>query len=200
MKSNEGQYLLNAVELNLAWNDTWQIFEVDIADWDKNKDYDAIIALKNYHEPVNFFLESHGRYIIIIPKSNNTMNAENVDKLREILEKAAGRQVSFKRVADPMKLLNDDADDGILNVIRKGLGEIISEKITSLGFEKIGSGGGIGVFSFPKNWLGDNHHIQQENATILRVFDFSILPPEGDTRSFFLAADVKGRFIETHTL
>ena len=200
MKSNEGQYLLNAVELNLAWSDTWQIYEVDIADWDKNKDYDAIIALKNYHEPANFFLESHGRYIIIIPKFNNAINAENVDKLREILEKAAGRQVSFKRVADPMKLLNDDEDDGILNVIRKGLGEIISEKITSLGFEKIGSGGGIGVFSFPKNWLGDNHQVQQEKATILRVFDFSILPPEGDTRSFFLAADVKGRFIETHTL
>ncbi|NMC08468.1 MAG: hypothetical protein GYA24_24885, partial [Candidatus Lokiarchaeota archaeon] len=200
MKSNEGKYLLNAVELNIAWNDTWQIHEIDISEWDKDKDYDAIVALKNYHEPEKFLLESHGRYIVLIPKGNHAIIAEDIDKLREILEKSTGRQVSFKRIGDPLKLLNDDEDGGILNVIRKGLGEIISEKIASLGFEKVGSGGGIGVYSFPKNWLGDNHHVQQEKAKIIRVFDFTILPPEGDTKAFFLAADVKGRFIETHTL
>lgn len=90
-------------------------------------------------------------------------------------------------------------DYALYNVIRKGIGEILTKRIEELGFKKVGSGGGIGVFALPETFLGKSQKFEYQNANISRAIQLSIIFSSSNGK-WYLSADIKGRYEEKITL
>jgi len=190
--NEQDEYFLNTVELNKIWADNWEILEVDFSDWDKKKDYESIKSLKNIELDNNLLIESHGRFIILIPLKEFKITELHYSKIKKNLEILASKEVILKKIQ--VSLENTD-DIALLNVFRKGIGEILTKKIEGIGFKRIGSGGGIGNFIFPDNWLNESHEFTHNQAHISRVIKLAILL-SASGKKCYLTADIKGRYEE----
>ena len=196
-KENLNKFLLNAVEISLIPSKLWQIFELDLDIWDKKKDYDLILKIKELYNNEKIVLEIHGRFIILIPLDNNPINDKEINLIKDLIESNLNKKVDMRKISEPLKKVKDEQN--LANIIRKGMGEIVTLKLRECGFEKIGSGGGIGIFSIPQKWLGMDHEIVKGKIKISRAFDLSIIFSENDSK-FYLSADIKGQYEELQNL
>jgi len=194
---NSNSFLVNIVPLKINWHPEWLIYEIDTEKWDGQIDYNAIRDFKSSFQLDDVLLESHGRFLVIIPFNNKTLSDTDFKIIKNSLQQKMGKSIDLKLIENP--LAQAQINDSILNAMRKGIGDVISNTLTSLQFTKIGSGGGIGEFRPPENWLGESHQIKKGNFIMFKVFRLSIIP-ELKTNSFFLAADIKGKYKEMQNL
>ncbi len=201
LKTSPGNYLLNAVELNKILPDTYFMYEIEIPEWDKKKDYGALSELKSLFNDPYFLFEQHGRYIILIlnnkPSNINEILDAALRKIKESLLKIVQKEVSFTLIEKPLEKIN--CDENIGNIVRKGIGEVISVLLHKLGFNKVGSGGGIGIFALPQNWMGEAQSYGDGSVNMFRAMDLSVILSESGT-TYYLSADVKGHYDEQISL
>ncbi|MHA1267757.1 MAG: argonaute/piwi family protein [Candidatus Helarchaeota archaeon] len=190
-------FLVNIVPLKIHWNSEWQIYEIEIDAWDKQEDYDAIRDFKSSFQLRDVLLESHGRLLVVIPQNKKTISDEVQDVIKKALKQKLGKATHLKLLEDP--LIHVKNDDMILNAVRKGVGKIISSQLITLGFTKVESGGGVGEFLPPEDWQGEPHQVEMSTYTMYKAFRLSIIA-KLETNSFFLAADIKGRYKEMQNL
>ena len=196
-KKNSAEFLLNVVPLKVQWNRNWQIYEIELEDWNKNDDYNLIREFKLSFSLEDVLIESHGRLLVLLPLEDQSISEDNLNASKNALTQKLGKRVNLIPINDPLKQAFED--DIVLEAIRKGFGEIITYELNELGFKKIGSGGGIGEFLPPENWLNETHEVNLDNSKIFRVFRLSLIP-RTEEKQFYLAADLKGKYKEQQNL
>jgi len=191
------EFLLNVAPLKITWDEDWQIFEIEVDNWDDRNDYKAILKFKRTFQDDSLVIETHGRHLILIPSSNKSIEENNISKISSKIEEILEKSIRLNKIDNPLERL--EKEDAIFNVLRKGIGEVITKELEKLGFEKIGSGGGIGEFSLPLRWQEEEQVIFLEKGQIRRTFMLTILA-SNKGKQFYLAADLKGRYREKQLL
>ncbi len=195
-EKNSAEFLLNVVPLKVQWNKNWQIYEIEVEDWNKKEGYNLIREFKLSFSLEDVLIESHGRLLVLLPLKDH-ISEDDLNASKTALTQKLGKGVNLIPINDPLKQAFED--DIVLEAIRKGFGEIITYELNKLGFKKIGSGGGIGEFLPPENWLNKTHEVNLDNSKIFRAFRLSIIP-RTEEKQFYLAADLKGKYKEQQNL
>jgi len=185
--------MINVVKLRKFWEDNWEIYEVDLPNWNNNQDYDYVNELKKSKFDENLLLESQGRHLILIPLNKFLISKELIQQIQMKLTEIASKKSILTKIKNLIQELDEQTLD---RVLRKGIGEILTKNIESFGFKKVGSGGALGKFLPPKNWLGEKFEKSFKTARISRTLELSVFHGE----KWYLSADVKGRFEEKITL
>ncbi|MHA1795581.1 MAG: hypothetical protein ACTSUK_05680 [Promethearchaeota archaeon] len=100
-------YILNAVPLEVTRGKDWQIHEIEVDNWDKNKDFTAILGFKRAFLDESYCVETHGRLLIIIPLSDKQVDNQLLSEITSQLKTRLGKNVSLQRVS---KLKFDECD------------------------------------------------------------------------------------------
>ncbi len=191
------KFLLNVAPLSISYDNNWRIFEIETADWDPDKIYSEILSFRRELKLENFLVENHGRLLVIIPKRNDKISVKEIETIKSELKQFIGQEVNFESQEIPSSLRGQQS--GLIEAIKKGLGEIITYELENKGFKKISSGGSVGNFLPPKNWINKAHEELYGDIKFFRTLNFVLNYNISDDR-FYLAIDVKGGYRSTQTL
>ncbi len=175
-KISDKKYLINSAPINIRYS--CKTYQINIeANWEKRY-YSEIVNFKRQFDHQDYFIETSGSMIAIIPFIEKPKYVEFVSNLNSELSIYLGVDVFLKEC-------NNNS-----NMIRNIIGGILNLKLETLGFEKIQSYGSVGRY-FHHSY-SDTEKLSSD-LLMERVFEFSVDIKNNKNNNYksFLSIDIK---------
>ena len=195
---SDKMFILNTAKLIPRWGENWQFFEVDVPEWNA-KYFNKIVQFRQSHEHMDYILESSGRRLIGIPRTNRKIEWPNeIDNWDKTLSKTLSKEVHITPISNPF-ITKCIQDDDIL-AIREALGGLIASRLTEMGFEKVSSKGSVGRFYHPN--MSEKKSLENGRIILRHLWEFTVTLDETHEvgKNAFLSIDLKTEVCGEETL